>query len=48
MTEKTSPPDEIAALGKIVRVLETLDEQARSRAVTYLYDRYSTVPAADD
>jgi len=40
MSEPTSVKDELAALSKIVRVLDTVDRTAADRIVNWLYDRY--------
>lgn len=39
-----APVDEIGAMRRICTTLEKLDERARDRIVTYLYDRYVHVP----
>jgi len=48
MTEQTSVKDELAAMGKIVRILDNLDRTAADRIVNWMFDRFSGDPAASD
>jgi hypothetical protein len=51
MTEPTSVKDELAAMNKIVRILDKVDPSTADRIANWVYDRYgadSDIPEASD
>jgi hypothetical protein len=40
-TEPTPVKDELAAMSKIVRILDTVDRTAADRIASWMFDRYS-------